>query len=176
MLCHTMVSDKPGGLSVCSHPLPQEIWQPVKIAFWPFLFSKLLNVSAVFWSFRCIFKSKLLCKQSRPIKSKGQNIKPRCYHIGNFSTMASVLYRENSNSSQEVKLQAKLPAKKNILRLQTQIIRHSTAIMPMDIHKQAIEKIPTSKILTQQEAPWDFVYTPSCIYTFPFTCIFGFYR
>ena len=31
--------------------------------------------------------------------------------------MASVLYRENSNSSQEVKLQAKLPAKKNILRL-----------------------------------------------------------
>ena len=112
MLCHTMVSDKPGGLSVCRHPLPQEIWQPVKIAFWPFLFSKLLNVSAVFWSFRCIFKSKLLCKQSRPIKSKGQNIKPRCYHIGNFSTMASVLYRENSNSSQEVKLQAKLPAKK----------------------------------------------------------------
>ena len=31
--------------------------------------------------------------------------------------MASVLYRENSNSSQEVKLQAKLPAQKNILRL-----------------------------------------------------------
>ena len=23
MLCHAMVSDKPGGLSVCSHPLPQ---------------------------------------------------------------------------------------------------------------------------------------------------------
>ena len=36
--------------------------------------------------------------------------------------------------------------------------------MPMDIQKQAIEKISTSKILKQQEAPWDFVYTPSCIY------------
>ena len=37
--------------------------------------------------------------------------------------------------------------------------------MPMDIHKQAIEKILASKILKQQEAPWDFVYTPSRIYT-----------
>ena len=37
--------------------------------------------------------------------------------------------------------------------------------MPLDIHKQAIEKMLTSKILKQQEAPWDFVYTPSCIYT-----------
>ena len=162
---------------VCAATLsPRKFGSPVKIALWPFLFSKLLDVSAVFWSFRCIFKSKLLCKQSRPIKSKGQNIKPRCHHIGNFSTMASVLYCGNSNSKQEVKLQAKLPAQKNILRLSTQIIRHSTAMMPMDIHKQAIEKILTRKILKQQEAPWDLVYTPSCIYTFPFTCIFGFYR
>ena len=114
MLCYTMVSDKPGGLSVCSHPLPQEFGSPVKIALWPFLFSKLLDVSAVFGSFRCIFKSKLLCKQSRPIKSKGQNIKCRCYHVGNFSTMASALYRENSTciSSQELKLQVKLPVEK----------------------------------------------------------------
>ena len=120
MLCYTMVSDKPGGLSVCSHPLPHEFGSPVKIALWPFLFSKLLDVSAVFGSFRCIFKSKILCKQSRPIKSKGQNIKCRCYHVGNFSTMASALYRENSTciSSQELKLQVKLPVeKKNILRL-----------------------------------------------------------
>ena len=114
MLCYTMVSDKPGGLSVCSHPLPQEFGSPVKIALWPFLFSKLLDVSAVFGSFRCIFKSKILCKQSRPIKSKGQNNKCRCYHVGNFSTMASALYRENSTciSSQEVKLQVKLPVEK----------------------------------------------------------------
>ena len=28
MLCYAMVSDKPGGLSVRSHPLPQEIWLP----------------------------------------------------------------------------------------------------------------------------------------------------
>ena len=27
MLCHAIVSDKPGGLSVCSHPLNQENWQ-----------------------------------------------------------------------------------------------------------------------------------------------------
>ena len=125
MLCYAMVSDKPGGLSVCSHPLPQDprkFGSPVKIALWPFLFSKLLDVSAVFWSFRCIFKSKILCKQSHPIKSKGQNIKCRCYPVGNFSAMASALYRKNSTciSSQEVKLQVKLPVeKKNILRLWT---------------------------------------------------------
>ena len=51
------------------------------------------------------------------------NIKCRCYHVANFSTMASALYRENSTciSSQEVKLQVKLPVekKKNILRLWT---------------------------------------------------------
>ena len=28
MLRQAIVSDKPGGLSVCSHPLPQENWQP----------------------------------------------------------------------------------------------------------------------------------------------------
>ena len=95
-------------------PSPRKFGSPVKIALWPFLFSKLLDVSAVFWSFRCIFKSKILCKQSHPIKSKGQNIKCRCYHVGNFSTMASALYRENSTciSSQEVKLQVKLQWKK----------------------------------------------------------------
>ena len=100
---------------VCAATLsPRKFGSPVKIALWPFLFSKLLDVSAVFWSFRCIFKSKILCKQSHPIKSKGQNIKCRCYHVGNFSTMASALYRENSTciSSQEVKLQVKLQWKK----------------------------------------------------------------
>ena len=42
------------------------------------------------------------------------NIKCRCYHVANFSTMASALYRENSTciSSQEVKLQVKLPVEK----------------------------------------------------------------
>ena len=35
--------------------------------------------------------------------------------------------------------------------------------MPMDIHKQAIEKILASKIQKQREAPWDFVYTLSRI-------------
>ena len=100
---------------VCAATLsPRKFGSPVKIALWPFLFSKLLDVSAVFRSFRCIFKSKLLCKQSRPIKSKGQNIKCRCYHVVNFSMMASALYRENSTcvSSQEVKLQVKLPVEK----------------------------------------------------------------
>ena len=100
---------------VCAATLsPRKFGSPVKITLWPFLFSKLLDVSAVFWSLRCIFKSKILCKQSHPIKSKGQNIKCRCYHVGNFSTMASALYRENSTciSSQEVKLQVKLQWKK----------------------------------------------------------------
>ena len=40
---------------------------------------KLLEVSEVFWSFTCIFKSKLLCTQSRLTKSEGRNIKLRCY-------------------------------------------------------------------------------------------------
>ena len=100
---------------VCAATLsPRKFGSPVKIALWPFLFSKVLDVSAVFWSFRCIFKSKILCKQSHPIKSKGQNIKCRCYHVGNFSTMASALYRKHSTciSSQEVKLQVKLPVEK----------------------------------------------------------------
>ena len=35
MLCHAIVSDKPGGLSVCSHPLPQENLQ--SSSFWRFL-------------------------------------------------------------------------------------------------------------------------------------------
>ena len=41
--------------------------------------SKLLEVAEVFWSFTCIFKSKLLCAQSRLTKSEGRNIKLRCY-------------------------------------------------------------------------------------------------
>ena len=40
---------------------------------------KLLEVSEVFWSFTCIFKSKLLCTHSRLTKSEGRNIKLRCY-------------------------------------------------------------------------------------------------
>ena len=46
--------------------------------------------------------------------------------------------RENSNSSQEVKLQVKFP--KNTLRLYTLINRHSTAIMPMNIHNRQSKK------------------------------------
>ena len=45
------------------------------------LFSKLLDVSEVFWNFTCLFKLKLLCTQSRLIKSRGQNIKRRCYGV-----------------------------------------------------------------------------------------------
>ena len=40
---------------------------------------KLLKVSEVFWSFTCIFKSKLLRTQSRLTNSEGRNIKLRCY-------------------------------------------------------------------------------------------------
>ena len=78
---------------------------------WMFLqFSEALDV----YSNRNFVHNHETCTQSRPIKSKGQNIKCRCYHVGNFSTIASALYRKNSTciSSQEVKLQVKLPVEK----------------------------------------------------------------
>ena len=84
---------------------------------------KLLEVSEVIWSFTCIFKSKLLCTQSHLTKSEGRNIKLRCY-------------REswNSNSGTSNVFSETTPW------LQTLMTRNSTAIMPMDILKQAIEK------------------------------------
>ena len=84
---------------------------------------KLLEVSEVFWSFTCKFKSKLLCTQSRLTKSKGRNIKLRCYRES-----------RNSNSGTSNVFSETTPW------LQTPMTRNSTAIMPMDIHKQAIEK------------------------------------
>ena len=57
MLCQAMVSDKPSGLSGCSHPLPQENWQPK----WPFgdscylqsreriMFSKNIGIKVAFF-------------------------------------------------------------------------------------------------------------------------------
>ena len=45
------------------------------------LFSKLLDVSEVFWSLRCILKLKLLCTQWCLKKSKVQNIKQWCYCV-----------------------------------------------------------------------------------------------
>ena len=76
------------------------------IAWDKILFSKLLYVSEVFWNFTCIFKLKLLFPQSRLMKSRGWNIKRRCKS-----------YHKSSNSSQEVKLQVKFSAEKNILKL-----------------------------------------------------------
>ena len=78
-----------------------------------------------FWSFFfiCIFKSKLLCMQSRLTKSEGRNIKPRCYDESwNSDSGTSNVFSETTPW------------------LQTPMTRNSTAIMPMDIHKQAIEK------------------------------------
>ena len=77
----------------------------------------------VFWSFTCIFKSKLLCTQSRLTKSEGRKIKLRCYRES-----------RNSNSGTSNVFSETTPW------LQTPMTRNSTAIMPMDNHKQAIEK------------------------------------
>ena len=57
------------------------------------LFSKLLDISEVFWSLRCILKSKLLCLQSRLKKSKVWNIKQWCYCV--FAKTAIVVKRSN---------------------------------------------------------------------------------
>ena len=64
---------------------------------------------------------------------------------GEISNGDGIAYRENSNSSQESNYKESFQRKP--------IIRHSTAIMPMDIHKQVIEKISVSKIRKQREAP-----------------------
>ena len=80
-------------------------------------------------------------------------------------TVMLLRIRENSNSSQEVKLQVKFQVKKTPPWLETPIPRHSTGIMLIDIHKQAIEKYQQVKFKRQaeeqkqREAPWDFVYT-----------------
>ena len=59
-------------------------------------------------------------------------------------------YHKNSNSGQEVKLQAELITSKVSSKktpwLWTPMSRHSTAIMLMGIHKQAIEKKLVSRI------------------------------
>ena len=71
--------------------------------------------------------------------------------------------------------------------LQTPMTRNSTAIMPMDIHKQAIETKKIGKLnlkdklseQKQREAPWDFVYTPSIEHWFiqtSFYCGFDRYK
>ena len=73
--------------------------------------------------FTSIFKSKLLCTQSRLTKSEGRKIKLRCYRES-----------RNSNSGTSNVFSETTPW------LQTPMTRNSTAIMPMDIHKQAIEK------------------------------------
>ena len=111
----------------------------------------LLEVSEVFWSLTCIFKSKLLRTQSRLTKSEGRNIKLRCYRES-----------RNSNSGTSNVFSEITPW------LQTPMTRNSTAIMPMDIHKQAIEKKcrklnSNDKPCEQRllEAPWDFVYIAS---------------
>ena len=83
---------------------------------------KLLEISEVFWSFTCIFKSKLLCMQSSLTKSEGRNIKLRCYHE---------LWNSNSGTSNV--FSEKTPW------LETSMTRNSTAIMLMTIHKQAIK-------------------------------------
>ena len=83
---------------------------------------KLLEISEVFWSFTCILKSKLLCMQSRLTKSEGWNIKLRCYHESwNSNSGTSNVFSEKT------------------AWLETPMTRNSTAIMPMTIHKQAIE-------------------------------------
>ena len=73
--------------------------------------------------FTSIFKLKLLCTQSRLTKSEGRKIKLRCYRES-----------RNSNSGTSNVFSETTPW------LQTPMTRNSTAIMPMDIHKQAIEK------------------------------------
>ena len=62
------------------------------------LFSKLLDVSKVFWSFTRILKSKLLCGQS-------------CWSVKYQTEMQSRIAKL-SNSGQKVKLQVQFPAKK----------------------------------------------------------------
>ena len=74
------------------------------------------------------------------------------------------------NSGQKVKLQVKFPVKKNQPDCRHRWLdMYSTAIMLMDILKQAIAKNwqvefkRPAKEQKQWEAPWDFVYTLSCI-------------
>ena len=83
---------------------------------------KLLEISEVFWSFTCISKS-ILCTQSGLTKSEGRNIKLRCY-----------CKSQTSNSGTSNVFSKKKPW------LETPMTRNSTVIMPMDIHKQAIEE------------------------------------
>ena len=105
------------------------ISKAVCIAWDKILFSKLLDVSEVFWSFTHIFKLKVLCTQSRLIKSKGKNVKQRCYRVSRKQQFWS-----------RGQITSKVSSEKNTLRLKTPIIRHSTSIILMDIHKEAIKK------------------------------------
>ena len=131
---------------------------------------KLLAVSEVFWSFTFVFKSQLLCTQSLLTKSEGGNIKLRSYRES-----------QNSNSGTSNVSSEKTPW------LQTPMTRNSTAIMPVDIHKQAIKTKKIGKLnlkdklseQKQREAPWDFVYTPSIEHWFiqtSFYCGFDRYK
>ena len=112
---------------------------------------KLLEVSEVFWSLTCIFKSKLLHTQSRLTKSEGRNIKLRCYRESRNSNSGT------SNVFSEI-----------THWLQTLMTRNSTAIMLMDIQnrqlKKNVGKLNSKDKLCEQrlpEVPWDFLYIAS---------------
>ena len=96
---------------------------------------KLLEISEVFWSFTCISKS-ILCTQSGLTKSEGRNIKLRCYRKSQKS---------NSGTSNVFN-------KKKKPWLETPMTRNSTAIMPMDIHKQAIGKKNCHQVEFERQA------------------------
>ena len=96
---------------------------------------KLLEISEVFWSFTCISKS-ILCTQSGLTKSEGRNIKLRCYRKSQKS---------NSGTSNVFN-------KKKKPWLETPMTRNSTAIMPMDIHKQAIGKQNCHQVEFERQA------------------------
>ena len=72
------------------------------------LFSKLLEVSEVFLSFTCIFKSKLLCMLHFTSHKK---------QSGEIPNGDAIAYGKNSNSGHAVKLQVKFPAEKNTLNI-----------------------------------------------------------
>ena len=61
-----------------------------------------------------------------------------CSYVSKKRRLPEMLSRIGKIANQ-VKLQVKFPVKKNTLTVVTNE-RHSTVIMPMDVHKQAIEK------------------------------------
>ena len=96
---------------------------------------KVLEVSEVFLSFTCIFKSKLSCMLHFMSHKK---------RSGEISNGDAIAYGKNSNSGQAVKLQVKFPAEKNTLN----ICRHwwLAIQLPMDIHKQAVKNKLASRM------------------------------